>query len=264
MKRLIQGILVGVIISFLLMSNISVFADSINVLFNVVNIKINGNQIAKVGDNYTLENGNQVPFSISYMGTTYLPMRKLAELLDKEVVWEQETKTACVNDKVISSIIPSPTPLPMPTPITTGMTREQLARFLVQSFDLKSDKTTIDADDVTVDNEYYPDIVTVYNCDVMSKVSLDKWGPKLPITRAMYAFYLLQACKINHWDYTDIDIGIKINDIKEAKTTMHKNAIKAVISLGIMELDEKGNFYPNAPMEVPQSPDKSLQQYINK
>jgi hypothetical protein len=99
MKRL-QGFIIGFVVSCILLLNVSVFAESINVLFNVVNIKINGVQVAKIGDSYTLSNGEKVPFSISYKGTTYLPMRKLAELLGKEVTWDGKTNTASVNDKV--------------------------------------------------------------------------------------------------------------------------------------------------------------------
>lgn len=98
MKRL-QGFIIGFIVSCILLSSVSAFAESINALFNVVNIKINGTQVAKIGDSYTLSNGEKVPFSISYKGTTYLPMRKLAELLGKEVTWDDKTKTVIVNDK---------------------------------------------------------------------------------------------------------------------------------------------------------------------
>jgi len=98
MKRL-QGFIIGFIVSCILLSSVSAFAESINALFNVVNIKINGTQVAKIGDSYTLSNGEKVPFSISYKGTTYLPMRKLAELLGKEVAWDDKTKTVIVNDK---------------------------------------------------------------------------------------------------------------------------------------------------------------------
>jgi len=114
MKRLqrLQGFIIGFIVSCILLSSVSAFAESINALFNVVNIKINGTQVAKIGDSYTLSNGEEVPFSILYKGTTYLPMRKLAELLGKEVTWDGETKTAIVNDKTT----PTPAPTPTPTP----------------------------------------------------------------------------------------------------------------------------------------------------
>lgn len=95
MKRL-QGFIVGVLIAFLLMLNINVYADSINAFFNVVNIKVDGKQVANIGDNFSLDNGEKVPFSISYKNTTYLPMRKLSELLNLEVNWNGENKTASI------------------------------------------------------------------------------------------------------------------------------------------------------------------------
>ncbi|MBZ4664455.1 MAG: hypothetical protein JG776_2173 [Caloramator sp.] len=112
MKRL-QGFIIGFVVSCILLLNVNVFADSINVLFNSVNIKINGVQVAKIGDSYTLSNGEKVPFSISYKGTTYLPMRKLAELLGKEVTWDGKTKTASVNDKGTS--VPTTEPIQIPS-----------------------------------------------------------------------------------------------------------------------------------------------------
>jgi len=54
--------------------------------------------VGKAGMNYTLPNGKQVPYSILYKGTTYLPMRKVAELVGKEVTWDQDTNTAGIND----------------------------------------------------------------------------------------------------------------------------------------------------------------------
>jgi hypothetical protein len=109
MKKRIQGFFVGIIVSCILFSSIPVFAESINSILNSINIKVNGSFVGKVGEDYTLQNGEKVPLSISYKGTTYLPMRKLAELLGKEVIWDNQTKTASVNDKVSSAIPSKPT-----------------------------------------------------------------------------------------------------------------------------------------------------------
>ncbi|HBB28302.1 MAG TPA: hypothetical protein DC000_03460 [Clostridiales bacterium] len=98
---LILGILIGSIVTA---SFTPVIADTISktieVLLNDVNIKVNDTTLAKQNEIFTLANGEKVPYSILYKGTTYLPIRKVAEAVGKEVTWNQETKTAGINDKV--------------------------------------------------------------------------------------------------------------------------------------------------------------------
>jgi hypothetical protein len=118
MKRL-QGFIAGIIVTSLLMLGNVVFAEPISTLFNVINININNTKVATIGDNYLLDNGEQIPFSISYKNTTYLPMRKLAEILDKDVVWDNNTKTASVNDKAEVAVESTPTPPPTSSPALT-------------------------------------------------------------------------------------------------------------------------------------------------
>jgi len=97
-KRELRGFVVGIVLSFILLNTV-VFADGIqqgiNVVFNKVNISVNGAMV--VGDN------------ILYNGTTYVPLRKIADMLDKEVGWDKTTNTASINDKKIGI-----TPLPLP------------------------------------------------------------------------------------------------------------------------------------------------------
>lgn len=83
--------------------------QSIEVAFNSINLKFDGNSVSKIGESYTLYNGETVPFSILYKGTTYLPIRKVSELFDKEVGWNNDTNTVTLgvksseedNDKVV-------------------------------------------------------------------------------------------------------------------------------------------------------------------
>jgi len=102
MKKRLQGFIAGCVVSTLVLTGTTVFADSIDALFNQINIKINGNQLAKMGDNYKLQNGEIVPYSISYKGTTYLPMRKVAELLGKSIQWDKNTNTANIKDEKLT------------------------------------------------------------------------------------------------------------------------------------------------------------------
>ncbi len=58
--------------------------DTIDVMFNTINIKINGE--AQDIDNFL------------YEGTTYVPLRAISEIFEKEVTWDGETKTASIKD----------------------------------------------------------------------------------------------------------------------------------------------------------------------
>jgi len=56
---------------------------NVDLALNPSNLVIKGIPAAKAGENYTLSNGDSVPFSLLYgTGTTYLPLRKVAELFD--------------------------------------------------------------------------------------------------------------------------------------------------------------------------------------
>lgn len=59
--------------------------ESIEVRMNSVNLTVNGEKVE--ADN------------ILYEGTTYVPLRVIAEMLGKEVGWNQATNTASINDK---------------------------------------------------------------------------------------------------------------------------------------------------------------------
>lgn len=89
MKRF-RDIFIGVIIGCILMISTPVIADSIltkiDVVLNGVNVQVEGTDV-EVN-------------SILYNGSTYLPMRKVAELVGKDVDWNSETKTANIVDKV--------------------------------------------------------------------------------------------------------------------------------------------------------------------
>lgn len=100
MKSTIKGIIIGIIVSTVLFG--SVFAAtngvSISTVLNGISISINGVIKAKPGENYKLTNGSEVPYSINYKGTTYLPLRKVAELLDKNVDYIGSNNTAYITD----------------------------------------------------------------------------------------------------------------------------------------------------------------------
>ena len=96
MKKRLQGLIAGVLISTILASGV-VFAkqasETINVIYDNIKILIDGKEYQP-----TDANGNVVePFI--YNGTTYLPVRAIANAFDKEVDWEAQTSTVTLGSK---------------------------------------------------------------------------------------------------------------------------------------------------------------------
>lgn len=91
MKKTFKGIVLGIIIATLLMSTAlgASIQKTIDVVFNKVNVTVNGKAVQ--GEN------------ILYEGTTYVPLRAISEMLDKEVGWDGNTNTASINDKLPSA-----------------------------------------------------------------------------------------------------------------------------------------------------------------
>jgi len=85
------------VICFALIMTTPVLADSImesiNVIMNTVKVQINGQDLSSE--------------SILYNGSTYLPLRKVAESVGKDVNWNQETMTANIVDKELPGVIQS-------------------------------------------------------------------------------------------------------------------------------------------------------------
>lgn len=94
MKKELKGFLVGVIVTMMLGSTM-VFADTVEVLFNTVNIAVNGQKV--IADN------------ILYNGRTYVPLAAIAQMFGKDVVWDGSTNTANINEKGSTVAPPSTT-----------------------------------------------------------------------------------------------------------------------------------------------------------
>lgn len=83
-KILLITCVVILILSSVVYANSTFVQQTINVVFNKVNISVNGEKVE--ADN------------ILYNGTTYVPIRSVAEMLSKEVQWNNETKTVEIID----------------------------------------------------------------------------------------------------------------------------------------------------------------------
>jgi len=98
MKKWIKGFLTGILVATFVLVGFTVFAtggvkEAIEVVINGVNINIDGEKFSSIGESYENESGKMVPYSILYDGTTYLPIRKVAGIFDKEIGWEGQTST---------------------------------------------------------------------------------------------------------------------------------------------------------------------------
>lgn len=126
MKQKIRSYFLGFLSATLLLISLNVYASdifsTISVVLNKVNVSLEGNIVGPAGGNYQLSNGVQVPYSILYKGTTYLPMRKLAELLGKDVTWNSNGNIAAIGGTALPSASPSATAIPTPTPTPSAPT----------------------------------------------------------------------------------------------------------------------------------------------
>ncbi|MCL2031536.1 MAG: type III secretion system effector protein [Oscillospiraceae bacterium] len=108
-KLSVKSFILGMVAMALICSYIGpALADNLEVLLNAINIRVNGVQVARTGESMTLSNGDEVPFSIVYQGTTYLPLARLADITGMDAVWEPATGSAVLKDK--------PAPVPSPAP----------------------------------------------------------------------------------------------------------------------------------------------------
>ena len=112
MKRIptfVAGMLTAAVIGGL---GVGALAASGAVTFNASNLMFNGQQISAKGEGYTLDNGCQAPASITYTdekggGTTYLPVRRISELLDVETGWDGATGSVTVGKAADTTAIPA-------------------------------------------------------------------------------------------------------------------------------------------------------------
>ena len=94
-KERVKGLVTGVLIGTIAAGTIGAFAytDYIEAVYNNIKIVVDGQQIMP-----TDGNGKVVEPFISY-GTTYLPVRAVADAFGKEVDWDSETNTVILGAK---------------------------------------------------------------------------------------------------------------------------------------------------------------------
>ena len=81
----------------LAVSTASAFATVVSASFNKINIEVEGSLKAVSGEYFVRTTGD-VPYSILYMGTTYLPLAKVCEFVGKDVSWDGNTRTVTISN----------------------------------------------------------------------------------------------------------------------------------------------------------------------
>jgi hypothetical protein len=95
-----KGFILGILAATLAFSLVlPVMGVTLDALVNFVNIRLNGELVGERGEGLTLANGDDVPYSIVYKGTTYVPLATLGRLLDKDIVWDSGTRTVLIDDR---------------------------------------------------------------------------------------------------------------------------------------------------------------------
>lgn len=97
MKKILQGLITGIIIGAILTSGVALadnIQETIRAVYMNIKLVVDGEEIIPKD-----ENGNVVePFI--YNGTTYLPVRAVGKAFNKDVNWDGDTATVYIGDIV--------------------------------------------------------------------------------------------------------------------------------------------------------------------
>lgn len=111
MKKQFLGFISGIICTVILFATVPALGASlktISVNLNAVNIEVDGKKVASAGEDYTLDNGSKTAGSISYNGTTYIPVRRIGELLSTKIGWNQKTQSVLIGESATDPDITAP------------------------------------------------------------------------------------------------------------------------------------------------------------
>ena len=99
-KERLKGFIAGILTAAILLSMVTVFAKTIDVTMEGIKVYWDG-----VEKKLTDANGEKVEPMI-YNGTTYVPVRAMANLLGKKVSWNQQQQAVIVGDMPVAKSTP--------------------------------------------------------------------------------------------------------------------------------------------------------------
>ena len=125
MKKFIAGITAGVVLATSV-SAIAATVQNIKASYSVSKLIVNGVDTGKGSSCFISE------------GTTYVPLRVIAEALNQDISWDSATKTIYINSKdSTTDVIEEPTDLPA-TNTTTGKTNNTTNKTANSIYDTSS------------------------------------------------------------------------------------------------------------------------------
>jgi hypothetical protein len=196
-KYFISGMLATLILSSTLTPALAnSITKTIEVVMNSVNIKLNGIDVCSAGIDYSLPNGSTVPNSITYTDenggdTTYLPLRKISELLGFTVDYDSGTRTAILTSN------PDNTAAPQTDTIVTddnsSSTEDEAAYQDFKSMWSINYLRTTNMDEKLFNADY--------NGQLSQKDFLEMWKEYSSSTKIRYANRLAQEHQLLYSDY---------------------------------------------------------------
>lgn len=267
MNNKIKGFVLGVLSTFILINSIAYASGNtelIETVLNSVNVELNKQKVASAGENYVLSNGEEVPFSFVYKGTTYLPIRKVAEILNKEVIWIGETQTISLNDRLHEEIMDC---VEGQTEVSNETTKDEvydvtmgkLVKYIIQSLEIPLMDTDLVISDVPKDDELYPFIATAINENLFSLYSDKTFKPNRWLTRAQYATIIVKALGVNETVAEAIRKSLtETIEIKDIENHWASNNICIAVNYGLMSKYDDDTFRPNEVFKDPLIVDNGL------
>lgn len=132
-KRLptfLAGVLTATLVFGLGLSALAATGAVGTVDYNTVGLIKDSQQVFYAGEDYTLSNGYTAPASILFTdpsgnGTTYLPVRRIADLFNAQIGWDNATGSVVIGEGLPAVSAPpaaSPSPQPSETAAPVGKT----------------------------------------------------------------------------------------------------------------------------------------------
>lgn len=98
-----KAFLLGILSTLLVVSIVGFAHPSLEITWHKVQLEYNGKPFSgSTADPFLYENqGKQVPLAFLYEGTTYVPLRLIAEQFNKEVTWDEGSRTVAIRDRQV-------------------------------------------------------------------------------------------------------------------------------------------------------------------
>jgi hypothetical protein len=103
-----KSVAIGIILGSMMTAGVGYAASTltqISVDLDPILIKINDKLVEESGKNTFKNGGENVPLSMVYKNTTYVPLRFINEALDKKTEWDGKTRTIIIKDITTGKIV---------------------------------------------------------------------------------------------------------------------------------------------------------------